>query len=157
MELLTNSCDIYLDKQIDEKFGQLYEYELKFAMDEMFTMSNMIVTLLQNFIRQFAKDGIAKELNEDVQLCAEQMAAVCARLAEVDRLPQEVPGYILEGFTRCLVVKFRDTHRLPNTADKVHQMRAVTGKRDSKATLATVEKLCSKTNDMFHSLNLINK
>jgi hypothetical protein len=82
---------------------------------------------------------------------------MCARLAEVDALPQEVPGYILEGFTRCLVVEFKEIHKLLNTADKVHQMRAVSGKRDSNTTLAAVQKPCSKANDMFHTLNLTNK
>ncbi len=49
-ELLTNSCDINLEKCIDEKFDLLYEYEqggityLKIVLDEMFTMSNMVVT-----------------------------------------------------------------------------------------------------------------
>jgi hypothetical protein len=69
-EFLTNSCDINLEKRIDEKFDQLYEYEqggimyLKIALDEMFTMSNMVVTSLQNFLKQFAKEGIAKVPNE---------------------------------------------------------------------------------------------
>ncbi len=100
---------------------------MKIALDEMLTMSNMVVMLLQNFLRQFAKKGIAKVPNEEVRLCAEQIAAMCAHLAKVDALPQEVPGYILEGFTQCLVVEFRDIHRLVNTADKIHQMQAVTG------------------------------
>jgi hypothetical protein len=49
-EFLTNSCDINLEKRIDEKFDQLFEYEqggimyLKIVLDEMFTMSNMVVT-----------------------------------------------------------------------------------------------------------------
>ncbi len=70
-EFLTNSCCINLEKLINEKFAQLYEYEqggityLKIALDEMFTMSNMVVTLLQNFLKQFAKEGIAKVPNED--------------------------------------------------------------------------------------------
>jgi hypothetical protein len=82
---------------------------------------------------------------------------VCARLAEVDALPQEVPGYILEGFTRCLVAESKEIHKLLNTANKVCQMRAVSGKRISNTTLVAVQKLCSKANDMFHSLNLTNK
>jgi hypothetical protein len=82
---------------------------------------------------------------------------MCARLAEVDPLPQEVPGYILEGFTRCLVVESKEIHKLLNTADKVHQMRAVSGKQDSNTTLAAVQKPCSNANDMFHTLNLTNK
>ena len=82
---------------------------------------------------------------------------MCARLAEVDALPQEVPGYILEGFTRCLIVEFREIHKLLYTTNKVHQMRAVSGRRDSNTTLVAVQKLCSEANDVFHSLNLMNK
>jgi hypothetical protein len=162
-EFLTNSCDINLVKRLDEKFEQLFEYEqggityLKLALDEMFTMSNMVITSLQKFLKQFAQEGVAKVPNEDVRLCAEQIAAVCARLAEVDALPQEVPGYILEGFTRCSVVEFREIHKLLYTTDKVRQMRAVSGRRDSSTTLAAVQKLCSEANDVFHSLNLTNK
>ncbi len=82
---------------------------------------------------------------------------MCAHLAEVDALPQEVPGYILEGFTRCLVLEFKEIHNLLNTANKVRQMRAVSGKRDSNTTLAAVQKLCIKANDVFYSSNLTNK
>ncbi len=63
----------------------------------------------------------------------------------------------MEGFTLCLVVEFKEIHKLLNTADEVRQMRAVSGKRDSNTTLAAVQKLCSEANDMFHSLNLTNK
>ena len=56
-----------------------------------------------------------------------------------------------------MVVEFRDIHRLLNTADKVCQMRAVTGKRNIKDTLASVVKLCSEANGVSHSLNLTNK
>jgi hypothetical protein len=162
-EFLTNSCDINLVKRLDEKFEQLFEYEqggityLKIALDEMFTMSHMVITSLQKFLKQFAQQGIAKVPNEDVRLCAEQITAVCARLAEVDTLPQEAPGYILEGFTQCSVVEFRDIHKLLYTTDKVRQMRVVSGRRDSNTTLVAVQKLCSEANDVFHSLNLANK
>ena len=36
-------------------------------------------------------------------------------------------------------------------------MRVQTGRRDSSATLAAVNKLCSKACEVFHSLNLTNK
>jgi hypothetical protein len=125
---------------------------LKITLDEMFTMSNMVITLLQNFLKQFSQEGVATVPNGDVQLCVEQIAAMCACLAKVDALPQEVPGYILEGFTRCSVVEFKEIHKFLNTADKVCQMRAVSGKRDSNTTLAAVQKLCSEANDVLHSL-----
>ena len=88
---------------------------------------------------------------------AKQITAVCVHLAKVNTLPQEVPGNILKGFTQYSVVELGYIHILLNSANKVRQMRAVTGKWDSKATLVTAVKLCSKTNDVFHSLNLTNK
>ncbi len=125
---------------------------MKIVLDEMFTMSNMVITLLQKFLKQFAQEGVVRVPNENVRLSANQIAVLCARLAEVDALPQEVPSYILEGFTQCLVVEFKEIHKLLNTANEVSQMRAVSGKRDSHTTLAAVQKLCSEANDMFHSL-----
>ncbi len=162
-ELLTNSCDINLGKRIEEKFDDLAEYEqggityLKINLDEMFTMSNMVIMSLQKYLKQFAQEGIAKVPNEDVRLCTEQLNAVCARLAEVDQLPQESNTFILEGFTHCSVVEFKDIHKLLATTKKVRQMRVQTGRRDSSATLAAVNKLCSEACEVFHSLNLTNK
>ncbi len=71
-EFLTNSCNINLVKRLDEKFNQLFEYEqggityLKIALDEMFKMSNMVITLLQKFLMQFAQEGVARVPNEDL-------------------------------------------------------------------------------------------
>jgi hypothetical protein len=151
-EFLTNSCDINLVKHIEEKFDQLFGYEqggityLKIMLDEMFMMSNMVITLLQKFLKLSAQEGVARVPNEDV-------AAVCACLAKVDALPQEVPGYILMGFTQCSVVEFKKIHKLLNTDNKVRQMWPVSGKQDSKTTLGAVQKVFSKANDLFHSLN----
>jgi hypothetical protein len=86
-ELLTNSCDINLVKRIDKKFDCLAEYEqggityLKIALDEMFTMSDMVIMLLQHYLKQFAQDRIAKLSNKDVCVCSEQLIAMCTRLA----------------------------------------------------------------------------
>jgi hypothetical protein len=137
-------CDVHLVKRIDEKFDCLAEYEqggityLKIALDKMFTMSNMVIMSLQHYLKQFAQDGIAKVPNEDVCVCSEQLIAVCMHLAEVDALPQESIGFILEGLTHCSVPEFKDIHRLLCTTHKVCQMRAVTRRRDSSATLAHI-------------------
>ncbi len=59
-------------KRIEEKYDQPIEYEqggityLKFVLDEMFMMSNMVITLLQKFLKQFAQEGVARVPNEDV-------------------------------------------------------------------------------------------
>jgi hypothetical protein len=60
---------------------------LKIALDEMFTVINMVIMSLQKYLKQFAQEGNAKVLNEDVQICLEQIAAVCVCLAMVDALP----------------------------------------------------------------------
>jgi hypothetical protein len=95
---------------------------------------------VQKYLKQFAWEGIAKVSNEDVCLCTEQLNAnaVCARLAKVDQLPQESTMFILEGFTCCSVVEFKDIHKLLATTKKVRQMRVQTRRRDSSATLAAV-------------------
>jgi hypothetical protein len=54
-------------------------------------------------------------------------------------------------------VEFKEIHKLLNTANKVRQMQAVSGKQDSNTTLGAVQKLRSKANDVIHSLNLTNK
>jgi hypothetical protein len=108
------------------------------------------------YLKQFAQEGLAKVPNEDVWLCLEQIAAVCARVAKFDALPPEALGYILEGFSWCLVVEFRDIHKLLATTDKVRQMQAVSGRWYSITTRSAVHNLCSKAKEVFHSLNFTN-
>jgi hypothetical protein len=84
-------------------------------------MSNMVIISLQKFLEQFAQEGLVKVPNENVWLCSEHIAAVCAHLNKVDALPQEALSYILEGFTQCFAVKFRDVHKLLATTNKVCQ------------------------------------
>ena len=82
---------------------------------------------------------------------------MCVHLDKVDALPEEVNGYILEGFSQCLVVEFREIHKLLYTTIKVRQMQAVSGRWESSTNYVAVQKLCGEANDVFHSLNLTNK
>ncbi len=130
---------------------------MKTVLDKMFTMSDMVIMLLQHYLKQFAQEGIAKVPNKDVCVCSKQLVAVCTRLAEVDALPQESIGFVLEGLTRCSVPEFKDIHRLLCTTHKVCQMSAVIGRRDSSATLAHIQRICKEACKVFHSMNLTNK
>jgi hypothetical protein len=156
-------CDVNLVKHIDEKFDCLAEYEqvgityLKIALDKMVMLSDMVIMSLQRYLKQFAQNGVAKVPNKDVCVCSEQLVDVCTHLAEVDALPQESIGFILEGLTRCSVLEFKDIHRLLCTTHKICQMRAVTRRRDSSATLAHIQKICKEACKVFHSMNLTNK
>ncbi len=99
--LMMNSCDVLLVDRINEKFDELDLYEqggvtyIKIALDEMFTISNIVVTTLREFFEAFAKDGITKVPNEDVHAAMEQIIAVAERLAKVSALPSESTSHIL--------------------------------------------------------------
>jgi hypothetical protein len=113
--LMMNSCDVLLVDRINKKFDELDLYKqggvtyIKIALDEMFTISNTVVTTLQGFFEAFAKDGIAKVPNEDVRAATKQIIGVAERLAKESALPSESTRHILEGFTRCSVIVFRQT------------------------------------------------
>jgi len=113
--LMMTSCDVLLVDRIDEKFDELDPFEqggvtyIKIALDEMLTISNIAVATLQGFFEAFAKDGIAKVPNEDVRAVTEQIIAVAERLVEESVLPSESTHHILERFTRCSVIVFRQT------------------------------------------------
>jgi hypothetical protein len=79
---LLNSSDGLLVTRIDKQFEDLSLNEqggashIKIALDEMFTISNTVVTTLQEILVAFAKDGIAKVPKEDVRVVMEQIVAI---------------------------------------------------------------------------------
>ena len=160
--LMMNSCDVLLVDRIDEKFDELDLYEqggvtyIKIALDEMFTISNTVVTTLQGFFEAFAKEGIAKVPNENVRVATEQIIAVAERLAEVSALPSESTRHILEGFTRCSVIVFRQTFAHLLVAERLQQLRYLTNRNDS-SRLIDIKRLCKEANDLFNSLNVSNE
>jgi len=160
--LMMNSCDVLLINRIDEKFDELDLYEqggatyIKIALDEMFTINNTVVTTLQGFFEAFAKDGIAKVPNEDVCAATEQIIAVAERLAKVSALPSESTRHILEWFTRCSVIIFRQTFAHLLVAERLQQLCYLTDRNDSSC-LIDIKMLCKEANDLLSSLNVSNE
>jgi uncharacterized membrane protein YgcG len=160
--LMMNSCDVLLVDRIDEKFDELDLYEqggvtyIKIALDEMFTISNTVVTALQGFFEAFAKEGIAKVPNEDVRGATEQIIADAERLAEVSALPSESTRHILEGFTWCSVIVFRQTFAHLLVAEGLQQLCYLTNRNDS-FRLIDIKRLCKEANDLFNSLKVSNE
>jgi hypothetical protein len=157
--LMMNSCDSLLAERIDEKFEDLRQDEqggvtyIKLALDEMFTVSNTVVQTLQGFFENFAKEGIAKVPNEDVR--HEQILAVAERLAEVSALPTEVTVQILEGFTRCSVLIFKQTFSHLLVGERLKQLCTITClSLHDNTRLGGIKTLCKEANDMFNSLNI---
>jgi hypothetical protein len=80
--LMMNCYDALLVERINTKFkdldlykqgGVTYSY---IALNEMFTISNNVVTTLQGFFEAFSKDGICKVPSKDVCGVTEQIVAV---------------------------------------------------------------------------------
>jgi hypothetical protein len=160
--LMMNSCDVLLIDRIDEKFNEVDLYEqggvtyIKIALDEMFTISNTVVATLQGFFEAFAKDGITKVPNEDVRAATEQIIVVAERLAEVSALPSESTRHILEGFTWCSVIVFRQTFAHLLVVEWLQQLCYLTNQNDSTC-LFNIKKLCKEANNSFDSLNVSNE
>jgi hypothetical protein len=153
---MMNSCDALLVKRINKKFKDLSLFEqggvtyIKFALDKMFTISNTVVTTLQGFFENFAKDGIAKVPNEDVCVVTEQLAAVAERLAKVAALPCECTVQLLEGLTKCSVTVFRQTFSHLLVGEHLRQLCTLTSFHDSSCLGGIkIKKLCKEANDMF--------
>jgi hypothetical protein len=159
---MMNSCDVLLVDQIDKKFNELDLYGqggityIKIALDEMFTISNTVVATLQGFFKAFAKDGIAKIPNEDVRAATEQIIAVAERLAEVSALQSESTCHILEGFTWCSVIVFRQTLAHQLVAERLQQLCYLTNQNDSSC-LIDIKMLCKEANNLSNSLNVLNE
>jgi len=159
---MMNSCDVLLVDRIDEKFDELDLYEqggvsyIMIALDEMFTISNSVVTTLQRFFEAFANDGIAKVPNEDVRAATEQIIAVAERLAKVSALPSESIRHILEWFTWCSVIVFRQTFAHLLVAEQLQQLHYLTNRNDSSC-LINIGRMCKDSNDLFNSLNVSNE
>jgi hypothetical protein len=153
------SSDGLLVTRIDKQFKDLSIYEqggvtyIKIALDEMFTISNTVVTTLQGFLENFVKDGIAKVPNEDIRVATEQILAVAERLAKVSFLLCECTIQILEGLTKCFVTLFRQTFSHLLAGERLRQLRTLTSLHYS-SRLSGIKKLCKEVNDMFNALNI---
>ena len=76
---------------------------MKYMLDEMFCMTNDVVTALHKFIKTFAKEGVSEKIGENVSEVMAQLRSVSERLSEVKQLPLKAPTYILQGLTKCSV------------------------------------------------------
>ena len=113
-DILTNSSKAELNQRVDEKFYNLDPLRqggityLKFFLDEMFCMTNDIVTSLQTFLKTFAEEVLSNTVGENVLEDDSYIKEVSERLSEVNQLPLEAPTYVLQGLTKCSFTEFTD-------------------------------------------------
>ena len=107
-----NSLDTAIIKRVEDKYEALDGIEqggityLDFSLDEMFNMSDVVITLLQELLK----------------LLVEHINAVTERLAEVQALSRRTPLLILNGFTKCSVTEFFGLLELMINTERVIQL-----------------------------------
>lgn len=120
-------------------------------------MSDVVITSLQAFFKDFEKNGVAKFPHENVALLVQQIMAVAERLAEVSDLPRDTPLQVLTGFTKCSVPEFAEPFKLMLNTERVKQMSSYAGSHSDQACLSTLRKLCLLASNSFNSLNVSNQ
>ena len=162
-DLLVNSSEAALTQRVDEKYQALDSLErggityLKLLLDEMFFMTNDVVSALQMFINTFADVGLTKTVGENVAEATAQVKAVCERLSEVNQLPQEAPTFFLQGLKTFSVPEFTGPFILILNQERVNQMgTAVYLTNTSAATLTRVLEIVVLSSNIYHSLNTSN-
>ena len=162
-DFLMNSSEPELLKMVIETFEKLDSLAqggityLKYMLDEMFCMTNDVVTELQTFIKTFAEEGVSQTLGENVSEVSAQLRAVSERLSEVKQLPLKVPTYILQGLTKCLVAEITAPFELMLNTKRVDQMGTpLSMDNTSDVTLKQVLHILEMANNSFHSLNVSN-
>jgi hypothetical protein len=120
----------------------------------MLTISDTVITTLQGFFENFAKDGIAKVTNEDVSFATEQLIAIAERLAKVAAIPCECTIQLLEGLTKCSITVFRQTFSHLLVSEHLRQLCTLTSLHDSSCLGGIKKLLCKEANNMFNALNV---
>ena len=85
-----NSLDTAITKKVEEEYETLDGIEqggityLDFSLDDMFNMSDVVITFLQELLK----------------LLVEHINAVKERLTEVPELSRDIPFLVFNGFTK---------------------------------------------------------
>ena len=130
---------------------------LKLLLDEMFCMTNNVVSVLQTFLKTFAGVGLTNMVGENVSKATAQVKAFCERHSEVNQLPQEAPTFVLQRLTKCLVPEFTGPFTLILNQKRVNQICAAVSLTNMyAATLTRVLAIVILANNSYHLLNTSN-
>jgi hypothetical protein len=131
---------------------------LRIALDEMFTMSNMDIILLQKYLNSLVGRVLQRYLMRMFGSAWNRLLS-CARLWPwLMRYPRRQRGISWRDLLNAWwwnSETFTNSLQLPIKPIRCGQ--SVGGGRDSATTHTAVHKICSKANVVFHSLNLTNK
>ena len=82
-------------------------------------MSDVVITLIQEFFKNFSQYGIDKHPSEKMALLVQQINTVKEGLEEVQTLPRDTPLLILTGFTMYSMPEFVGPFELMLNTERV--------------------------------------
>ena len=164
-ELVMNSLDPELKKQVYEKYSKLEAYQqggitfFKITMDTVFKMSIMAEESLKSFIKDFGKNGLAKIPSENVRLISGQIDGVAERLADSGLLRSKTLIHYINGYMICTVDAFKQV--FSNKAVEYTYLHATGESSFSSMTsgdvLKAMHEISTAARAIFDHLHLGNK
>ena len=164
-DLISNSLDPELKKQVDEKYRLLDDYQkggisyFKIAVDTIFKMSSMAEDSLKSFMKEFGKQGLAKISHENVRTIATQMDGVAERLADADKLRTEALIQYMTGLTICSVPSFKSVfmNRLTELTYLDATGDVTLSSMSSSEVLAKIKEVSTAAKAIYDHLHVGNK
>jgi hypothetical protein len=164
-DLMANSLDPELKKQVDKKYKLLDGYKkggisyLKLAVDQIFKMSSMAEDSLKSFIKEFGKQGLAKIPHENVRTIATQMDGVAERLSDSNVLRSESLTQYITGLTICSVAPFKAVfmQRLTNLTYRDATGDVTLSCMSSSKVLAKINEVSTAGKAIYDHLHAGNK
>ena len=119
-------------------------------------MSPGVITSLQEKLKKFATNGLAKYPDQNVGLCVIELDAMMDRLAEVDDLPRDTPIHVLQGLCICDVKEFVNPFNLLLGRAELAQAQNVKFNLTAAETLKIAKTHTALATEWFHCLNNSN-
>ncbi len=121
--------------------------------NKLFGLNQDTTVALVNFLKLFRNKGLRRYQGENVARAQTELLAVCSRLAEAKKMPQEMPVDLLMGLTLCLVDEFKTLfeHKL-----QVAKAESLEGNHHLSQPEITeeVRVLLTSTAQYYNSLNM---
>ena len=130
---------------------------LKIAPDEIFNVSDIVITSLQQFFKKLAWDGIAKYPSENVELLVQKINTAAELLAKVPLLPRDTPLLALTGFTKFSMTEFVGPLEMIINIERVIKLKNDGDRQNNKKFLERMKKLTLLESKSFHYLNVSNQ
>ena len=158
LDCVRNACSADLRQKVDEDFDKL-EFEhrggvtyLKLMFDVLIFVNDHVITAMQAWIKHQATKGLRMYPNESVREMTISTLAICTRLEEANRLPEDSVQDVLTALCNCSHEKFRkqfDTLRTIRDNSILGAMGATTG-----STLEQIKTILNEADKHYNTYSV---